>query len=75
MGSVQRVSREYGGKHMNMNDDLKNKINEFPDQLKYLANFLLKEIDSAKRSNSQIEVLLRDEIREIVNGELANENK
>ena len=75
MGSIQRISRKHGGKQMNMNDDLKNKIQEFPDELRYLANFLLKEIDSAKRSNSQIEALLRDEIREIVNGELANENK
>lgn len=49
-----------------MNDELNKKINEFPGELAGLAKYLLKELDAGKRSESQIEVSIRDEIREIV---------
>ena len=51
---------------MNMNDELNKKISEFPGELAGLAKYLLKELDAGKRSESQIEASIRDEIREIV---------
>jgi hypothetical protein len=51
---------------MKMNKDLNDKIEKFPNNLSYLAKILLKELETGKRSNSQIEELIRQEIREIV---------
>jgi hypothetical protein len=51
---------------MKINEDLHAKIKEFPEDLSYLAKLLLSELESGRRSNSQIEELIREEIREIV---------
>ena len=51
---------------MKINRDLKKKIEEFPPDLAYLARLLMKELETGTKSNSQIENLIRDEIREIV---------
>lgn len=51
---------------MKMNKDLDAKIGQFPEDLSYLARILLREIESGKRSHSQIEELIRQEIREMV---------
>ncbi|MGX6443563.1 hypothetical protein ACWM35_10125 [Neobacillus sp. K501] len=51
---------------MKINKDLNEKIQQFPKDLSYLARILLAEIESGKKSHSQIEELIRREIREIV---------
>ncbi|MEH6917369.1 hypothetical protein V7Y60_25150 [Priestia megaterium] len=51
---------------MKINKDLDVKIQEFPEDLSYLARLLLNEIELGKRSNSQIEDIIREEIRELV---------
>ncbi|MFS0862046.1 hypothetical protein [Fredinandcohnia sp. 179-A 10B2 NHS] len=51
---------------MKINKDLNKKIEEFPRDLSYLAKILMSELESGTKSNSQIEALIRDEIREIV---------
>lgn len=51
---------------MKINKDLNEKIQQFPEDLSYLARILLTEIESGKKSHSQIEELIRREIREIV---------
>lgn len=51
---------------MKTNSHLDKKIEEFPEDLSYLAKLLLKEIELGRRSNSQIEELMRQEIRELV---------
>lgn len=55
---------------MIMNDDLQKKLDEFPGELAGLAKYLLKELEAGKRSTTQIEENLREEIREIVIEEL-----
>lgn len=70
MGSVYGIQRQYGGIIMNLNDDLQKKMNEFPGELAGLAKYLLSEIESGKRSVTQIEENLREEIRELVIEEL-----
>ncbi|WP_171016864.1 hypothetical protein [Pseudalkalibacillus caeni] len=51
---------------MKINQDLNKIIEEFPRELSYLAELLMKELESGTKSNTQIEALIRDEIREIV---------
>lgn len=51
---------------MRINKDLDEKIKEFPGELSYIAKLLLKEIETGRRSNSQIEELIRQEIKELV---------
>jgi hypothetical protein len=51
---------------MKLNKDLNTKIEEFPKNLAYLAKLLLSEIESGKKSNTQIEEMIRLEIRELV---------
>ncbi|MEH7333949.1 hypothetical protein V7161_14990 [Neobacillus drentensis] len=51
---------------MKINKDLDAKIQQFPQDLVYLAKILLSEIESGKKSHSQIEEMIRQEIREIV---------
>jgi hypothetical protein len=51
---------------MKINLDLNRKIEEFPRDLSYLAKLLMSELESGTKSNTQIEALIRDEIREIV---------
>jgi hypothetical protein len=51
---------------MKINQDLNKKIEEFPRDLSYLAKLLMRELESGTKSNTQIETLIRDEIREIV---------
>jgi hypothetical protein len=51
---------------MKINRDLHSKINEFPRELSDLASLLLKELETGKKSNTQIEELIREEIRELV---------
>jgi hypothetical protein len=51
---------------MKINKDLNRKIEEFPRDLSYLAKLLMSELESGTKSNTQIEALIRDEIREIV---------
>lgn len=51
---------------MKINRDLNKKIEEFPRDLSYLAKILMSELEFGTKSNSQIESLIRDEIREIV---------
>lgn len=51
---------------MKSNNNLNKKIEEFPEDLAYLAKLLLKEIELERRSNPQIEELMRQEIRELV---------
>lgn len=51
---------------MKLNKDLMDKINAFPEELADLAVLLLKELESGKKSNTQIEELMRREIRELV---------
>lgn len=51
---------------MKINNDLNKKIEEFPDDLSYLGKVIMRELESATKSNSQIEELIRDEIREMV---------
>ena len=51
---------------MKINNDLNKKIEEFPEDLSYLGKVIMRELESATKSNSQIEELIRDEIREMV---------
>jgi hypothetical protein len=51
---------------MKINNDLNRKIEEFPGDLSYLGKLLMSELESGTKSNTQIETLIRDEIREIV---------
>ncbi|MDA2035852.1 MULTISPECIES: hypothetical protein [Bacillus] len=51
---------------MKINQDLNGKIEQFPHDLAYLAKLLMKELETGTKSNTQIESLIRDEIREIV---------
>ncbi|MGD7054226.1 hypothetical protein [Sutcliffiella horikoshii] len=51
---------------MRINKDLDVKIKGFSGDLSYLAELLLKEVEAGKKSNTQIEAMLREEIREIV---------
>ncbi|WP_180242419.1 hypothetical protein [Bacillus sp. AFS029533] len=51
---------------MKINKDLDNKINEFPNDLADLARLLLSELEGGRKSNSTIEELIREEVRDIV---------
>jgi hypothetical protein len=51
---------------MKINQNLNSKIEEFPGDLAYLGKLLLSEIESGKKSNAQIEEMIRREIRELV---------
>ncbi|MGG0252893.1 hypothetical protein ABEY61_05625 [Bacillus toyonensis] len=51
---------------MKINQDLNGKIEQFSHDLAYLAKLLMKELETGTKSNTQIESLIRDEIREIV---------
>lgn len=51
---------------MKIHKDLDAKIKEFSPDLADLAQLLLSEIESGKKSNSQIEEMIRQEIRELV---------
>ncbi|MEW4305797.1 hypothetical protein Q0N12_10360 [Rossellomorea marisflavi] len=51
---------------MKINEDLQKKFEEFPEELSYLAKLIMGELESGVKSNTQIESLIRDEIREIV---------
>ncbi|MFD1707364.1 hypothetical protein ACFSCZ_11540 [Siminovitchia sediminis] len=51
---------------MKTNSNLDQKIEEFPEDLAYLAKLLLREVELGRRSNAQIEELMRQEIRELV---------
>jgi hypothetical protein len=65
MGCIPGISAD-GGIGMKMNKDLDEKIGQFPEDLTYLARILLGEIESGKKSHTQIEELIRQEIREMV---------
>lgn len=49
-----------------MSNELNQRIRELPENLQYLAEFLLKDIEKETYSNVQIQDRLRREIREIV---------
>jgi hypothetical protein len=51
---------------MNINKDLDRKISQFPGELADIAKLLLKELEAGRKSNSKIEEMIRDEIRELV---------
>lgn len=51
---------------MNINKDLDKKISQFPGELADIAKLLLKELEAGRKSNSKIEEMIRDEIRELV---------
>ena len=51
---------------MKINQDLFRKIEQFPSDLSYLGKLLMNELESGTKSHSQIETIIREEIREIV---------
>lgn len=51
---------------MSLNDELKRKIEDLPRDYAYLANLLLNELEKGTKANTQIEQLIKDEIRDMV---------
>lgn len=54
---------------MNINEHLLKKVQLFPKEYNYLAKLLLQEIEKGKKSESQIQQMLLDEIAEILEEE------
>ncbi|WP_297639068.1 hypothetical protein [uncultured Clostridium sp.] len=54
---------------LDINNDLKSKINELDSEIAYLANEILADIEK-ERSISKIKEFIRDEINEIVKEEM-----
>ena len=51
---------------MSINVNLSEKLKELPSDIRFIAMEILKELERGKRSNTQIEEMILEEIRELL---------
>lgn len=51
---------------MDLNIDLKEKLKELPKDIRDISILILRELESGRKSNSQIEDIIMEEIRELL---------